>query len=419
MKILLVNKFHYIKGGSETYYFELGKLLKKQGHEVIYFSMQDEKNLKEGSNEFFVKNVDFNSHQSPLELVKTGMKMLYSFEAKSKFEQLIIAEKPDIIHFNIFQSQLTSSIVDVAYKYGIPMVYTAHDLKSICPNYQMLNKKKLCEKCLDRHYYHCAKNKCMKNSYAKSLLAMFEAYIYKYNKCYNKIDVIITPSLFYKKKIAEANITKSKIIHIPNFLPINEIKENSIKKGNYFLYFGRLSHEKGIITLIKAYRMLDVEEKLYIVGTGPIQNIIEKYINKHNLSSKIFLLGFKTGEELNNIIRNSICVILPSEWYENGPYTIMEAMAMGKPVIVSNNGGLPELVNDGENGLIVNAGDIADLSQALFKMKVLDTEQYNTFCKNAKNRAISQFSSQKYVEKLIYIYQKLLKKRKNSHEVHN
>ena len=144
MKVLLVNKFHYLKGGSETYYFALGKMLEEAGHQVIYFSMQDEKNIYCQQEKYFVSNVDFNAKMKPIDIIKTSFRVLYSFEAKEKFEHLIIDEKPDIIHLNIFQSQLSGSIVDVAVKYDIPIVYTAHDLKTICPSYLMMNHGKIC-----------------------------------------------------------------------------------------------------------------------------------------------------------------------------------------------------------------------------------------------------------------------------------
>ena len=208
MKILLVNKFHNVKGGSETYYFGLGELLKKAGHEVIYFSMKDEKNVPCREEKYFVENVDFNAPMGKVGLIKASLKMLYSFEAKKKFDKLLRGEKPDIIHLNIFQSQLTGSIVDVAKKHKIPIVYTAHDLKSVCPNYQMMDKGQVCEKCINGNYMNCFKSGCMKDSKLKSLLATMEAYVYKFKKTYEKIDLVITPSAFYKKKIDEARVMK-------------------------------------------------------------------------------------------------------------------------------------------------------------------------------------------------------------------
>lgn len=367
MKILLVNKFHYVKGGSETYYFGLADLLKKQGHEVIFFSMKDEKNVPCEQEKYFVENVDFNQKMNPVRLVKTSLKMLYSLEAKKKFEQLLIDEKPDIIHLNIFQSQLTGSIVDVAYKYRIPMVYTAHDLKSICPNYQMLNHGEICEKCIHGNYTCCAKTGCMKDSKLKSILATLEAYVYKWRKTYQKLDLIITPSAFYKKKIEDSGIAKCPVVHMTNFLPEGTEYSMNEKPGEYFLYFGRISREKGILTLVRAYAEAKVKKPLYIVGTGPIEEQVRQLIEELHISDRVNMLGFKSGNELKEIVANSLCVCLPSEWYENGPYSIMEAQAAGKPVLVSNNGGLPELVENDVTGYVIKAKDVADLQNKLIR----------------------------------------------------
>ena len=327
--------------------------------------MKDEKNVPCEQEKYFVENVDFNQKMNPVKLVKASLKMLYSLEAKKKFEQLLIDEKPDIIHLNIFQSQLTGSIVDVAYKYHIPMVYTAHDLKSVCPNYQMLNHGDICEKCINGNYTYCAKTGCMKDSKLKSILATLEAYVYKRRRTYQKLDLIITPSAFYKRKIEEAGIAKCPVIHMTNFLPEGTEYSVSEKPGEYFLYFGRISREKGILTLVRAYAEAKVKKPLYIVGTGPIEGQVCQLIEELHMSDKIKMLGFKSGNELKEIVANSLCVCLPSEWYENGPYSIMEAQAVGKPVIVSDNGGLPELVKNGVTGYIVKSKNIEDLTEKL------------------------------------------------------
>ena len=196
MKILMVNKFYYIKGGSETYYFSLKNLLEKNGHEVIDFSMEDEKNFESKYSKFFVNNVDYNKEQSIFSKMKEAKKIIYSTEAKKKLELLIKETKPDIAHLHIFQHQLSLSILDVLKKYNIPIVYTAHDLKMICPNYKMLTHGEICERCKDGKYYNCLKYKCLKDSMAKSGVAMMEAYINKCRKAYDKIDYIISPSKF-------------------------------------------------------------------------------------------------------------------------------------------------------------------------------------------------------------------------------
>lgn len=407
MKILLVNKFHNVKGGSETYYFGLGEMLKKAGHEVIYFSMKDEKNVPCEQEKYFVENVDFNAPMGKRKLIKASLKMLYSFEAKKKFDKLLTDEKPDIIHLNIFQSQLTGSIVDVAKKHKIPIVYTAHDLKSVCPNYQMINHGEICEKCIGGNYINCFKTGCMKNSKLKSLLATVEAYVYKFKKTYEKIDLIITPSAFYKKKIDEAGVAKCPVIHMANFLP--EGTEYVLSNpGDYILYFGRLSHEKGTMTLLKAYEKANVEKPLYYVGTGPIKEQLEDYVAKHNLGDKVKLLGFKSGDELKNIVKNSLCVVLPSEWYENGPYSIMEAMAVGKPVIVTNMGGLPEMVEDGFNGYVVEPFDEITLSCDIGKICCLNTSEVLLMGQNSLIKSKLNFAYETYYDKLINEYNTLI-----------
>lgn len=403
MKILLVNKFHYVKGGSETYYFGLGELLKQYGCKVVYFSMQDEKNRSCDYEKYFVNNVDFNMRTNIFQIAQMSLKMLYSFEARRKFEKLIRAEKPDIIHLNIFQSQLTGSIVDVAKKYNIPVVYTMHDLKSICPNYQMLNHGSVCEKCLGGKYSTCFKEGCMKESKLKSLLAALEAYVYKWNKTYKKIDLFITPSRFFSEKLRQANITNKPIIHMPNFLPKDTEYISNNKCGEYFLYFGRLSKEKGISTLIRAYQEAKIETPLYIVGTGPLEQEIQEMIEKYQVKNCVKMLGFKSGSELKEIIENAKCICLLSEWYENGPYSIMEAQAASRPVIVSGYGGLPELVEDGVTGYIIPAGNIEKVADILRQCDKKDDWNYELILEQARKK----YSYDKYIERLMVEYEKL------------
>ena len=408
MKILLVNKFHYIKGGSETYYFGLAELLKSSGHEVIFFSMKDVRNFPCRQEKYFVDHVDFNAPMSKRKMLQAAWKMLYSREAKNKFKQLLLDEKPDIIHLNIFQSQLTGSIVDVAKKFRIPLVYTAHDLKSICPAYTMFNHGEVCERCLGGRYLNCVKQSCMKESRAKSLLATMEAYSYKWRGTYRKIDHVITPSHFYKYKLEESNVFDCKITYIPNFLTDVDLVSRA-EAGEYFLYFGRLSKEKGVLTAVQAYAGLHTDRMFYIVGTGPIEDDVKSLVSELGLEEKVKLLGFKQGDELKYIVANARCVILPSEWYENGPYSVMEALAAGTPAIVSSNGGLPELVREGETGFISEPQNADHLA---LKMKIVDElteEELLRMSQKCIDMAKEKFDKKTYYHELMRIYCSLLK----------
>lgn len=403
MKILMINKFFYIKGGSETYYFSLKELLEKNGHTVIDFSMKDEKNFDSKYSKFFVNNVDYNRKQSILNKMREASKIIYSFEAKRKLEKLIKETKPDIAHLHIFQHQLSLSILDVLKKYNIPIVYTAHDLKMICPNYKMMTYGKTCEDCKGEKYSNCLKNKCVKNSTIKSAVAMIEAYVNKYRKAYDKIDYIITPSKFYRDKFIEFGINQEKIGHIPNFLNDKKIEYDTLPEQNYFLYFGRLSEEKGIMTLTKAMKKIDATLK--IVGTGPIKDKIEEFIEENNYKN-IELLGFKSGKELNTIIANAKAVILPSEWYENGPYSAIESLKLGKILIGSNLGGIPELI-DG-NGYVFKNGDSNDLYEKINCIIKLDKVSRKQMQNKSLEIFEKEYVSEIHYNKLIKIYRKLV-----------
>ena len=402
MKILMVNKFFYIKGGSETYYFSLKQLLEKNGHEVIDFSMKDEKNFESKYSKFFVDNVDYNKKNSIFTQIKEAEKIIYSFEAKKKIEELIKETRPDIAHLHIFQHQLSLSILDVLKKYKIPVVYTAHDLKMICPNYKMLTHGQVCEKCKGQKYTNCVKNKCLKDSTAKSAVAMLEAYINKWRRAYNKIDYIITPSNFYKEKFIEFGIDKNKIEHIPNFLNNDKVDYDKLLEQDYFLYFGRLSEEKGIMTLIKA--MEGIKSTLKVVGTGPLKEEMEKYV-KENKISNVEILGFKSGKELNTIVGNAKAVVLPSEWYENGPYSAIEALKFERILIGSDLGGIPELING--NGYIFEHGNVEQLHDRLECVEKLTEQEIDNMQQKSIEIFQKEYTDDIHYRKIQEIYSKI------------
>lgn len=396
MKVLLVNKFHYLKGGSERYYFSLAAALKAQGHEVIFFSIKDKKNIECDQEKYFV------SHSSIRGGLKDKINLLkhisYSKEAYKNMTQLLKDENPDLVILNLIHRQITCSVIDAIKDFNpkLPIYWTMHDLICACPAYTMLDGKgNICEKCLDGNFNHCIYNKCTHNSYLMSWLSAHEAKQIKKHDWYNKVDLYICPSEFYKKKLEEAHFTKSPIICMRNPLPIDTKFECNDHDDGYILYFGRLSKEKGVKTLILA--MKDIDYKLYILGTGPLEKELKKYVSDNKMTNVEFK-GFQQGEALTNYIRNSRCVVLPSEWYENGPYSAMEAMALGKPLIVSNKGGLPELVEDGRNGFIYkNSIELVSKIEEIIYMKRVE---YTNFSVNSRNKAMLLFNYKKYLKSL-------------------
>lgn len=404
MKVLLVNKFHYLRGGAETYYFALAEGLKAAGNEVIFFSMKDDKNVPCGQSDYFVEGVEYNQKHSFIETIKISIKLIYSFEAKKKFEKLILDEKPDIIHLSNVHRQITFSIIDVANKYNIPVVYTMHDLICACPNCVMLSPTGICEECLSGNYVNCIKKGCIKHSKMKSLLASIEAYFYKWKKIYNKVDLYITPSEFYREKLIKSNFTTKPIIHMTNFLPLTTEFKMTENRDNYFLFFGRLSIEKGIMTLVKSFVLMPEAAILKIAGDGQQFEEIQSFVTDNNLENKIQLLGFQERKKMDVLIKKAKCVIIPSEWYENGPYTVMETCAKGVPVIASNIGGLTEMVIDGCNGYLFNEGSCDDLLKKMLLVMEMNSSDYENICNSTLKYAKQYFNGNDYINKLVEIY---------------
>lgn len=404
MKVLLVNKFHWMKGGSETYYFELGKLLEEHGHEVAYFSMENEKNIKTGNKEYFVKASDMNSKD-----VTKALSVIYSKENKKVMEKALDEFKPDIVHVNNFQRQLTASVIDAAKERNIPVVFTAHDVQAICPAILMMDpSRNICEECMGGKYINCIKKKCIKNSMLKSVLGAIEGSYYRNTKVYtDKIDFVLPPSEFYMNKLIKDGIPKDKITYIHNFIDVDAFDVKTEDDG-YALYFGRLSREKGIINLINAFAKLD-KGTLYIAGDGPEKAEVEEVIKENKLEKRVKLLGFLNKNEMKETVRKCKFVVVPSIWYENCPYSVIETLCTGKPVIGANIGGIPELVKDNENGFIYKYDDINELAD---KMKILfeDDKLVKKFSKQAKEIAKEQYSKENYYKKIIKIYNKVIKK---------
>lgn len=406
MKILMVNKFHYLKGGSEKYYFDLAKLLEENGHEVAFFSMENEKNIKTNNKEYFVEEIDLNSNNK-----LKALEVIYSKNNRKKMKEALEEFHPDIVHLNNFQRQLSASIIKPIKKRNIPIVFTAHDVQAICPAITMLDSNKnICEECMKGKYTNCIKKKCIKNSGLKSILGAIEGKYYRIKNIYKKkIDYIITPSEFYKIKLVEDGIKENKIKALHNFIDIKQYDIETQDDG-YALYFGRLSKEKGIINLINAFSKIK-NGKLYIAGEGEEKESIKELINENKLNDRVKLLGFLNSDEMKEYIRKCKFVVVPSIWYENCPYSIIETLAIGKPIIGSDIAGIPELVKDSVNGLTFKYDDIEDLSKKIEKL-FTNNSLVKEFSEKSKEMCKELYSKEFYYNEIINIYNNLLKESK-------
>lgn len=399
MRILLVNKFHYLRGGSEKYYFELGHLLKEHGNEVAYFSMKDKKNISTGDKEYFVNQIDLNNG-SKLE----ALDIIYSKANYKKMCEAIDEFKPDIIHLNNFQRQLSSSVAIAAFEKKIPTVFLTHDMQAVCPNKDMMYKGKICNECIKYGYNSCIRKKCIKNSRLKSLLGVMEAKYYKKNKIYERMNCIISPSNFMKENLEKNGMKNKNFIVLHNF--VNESNTRNIRDDNYIFYFGRLSKEKGIYNLLKAISNLK-NVNLKIAGDGPEKENIIKFINKKDINDRVEILGYLNSNEIKKYISNCSFVIVPSIWYENCPYSILETIEIGKPVVASKIGGIPELIDDNETGMLYKYDDCNELKEKIEKL-YQDKKLRESMGKKARKKFENEFSNEAYYKNITNIYMQII-----------
>ena len=365
MKILMINKFLYPNGGSETYIFKLGECLVSKGHEVQYFGMEHEGRCVGNRINSYTSDMNFHGG-SKLSKLAYPIKTIYSKEARVQIRKVLDDFRPDVCHLNNFNYQLTPSIILEIVKWrkdsGHPckIIYTAHDYQLICPNHMLNNPSthKNCEKCVGGHFFNCIKGRCIHRSVLKSAIGMLEAIYWNRKGTYQYIDKIICCSDFMKNKMDTNPVFEGKTVTLHNFIDKVEIK--SVHKKNYILYFGRFSWEKGVRTLIDAAKKLP-DIKFVCAGTGEYANLMEDVPNIENV-------GFQSGKALDTLIREAKFSVCPSECYENCPFSVMESQERGTVVIGARIGGIPELILDEKNGLLFESGNADNLAEIIMKL---------------------------------------------------
>ncbi len=417
MKILMVNKFLYPNGGSETYIFKVGGQLQKMGHEVQYFGMEHEGRIVGNHAECYTSNMDF--HTGKLRKLLYPFRIIYSGEAKKKLTVVLKDFQPDVVHLNNINFQLTPSVIyavrDYEKKSGkrIKIVYTAHDYQWVCPNHMMRIPAtgEICFACRDGRFMQCTKNRCIHNSKVKSLLGAMEAKLYDKCKTYGMVDAIICPSEFMKKQLDTNPILAAKTIMLHNF--IDAVKEDEVishqnneaetamqrseseSKKDYVVYFGRFSEEKGTRTLLESCRALP-QIPFIFAGTGPLEEQVNQVENVENR-------GFVTGDALRKLIAEARFSVYPSEWYENCPFSVMESQMYGTPVLASDLGGAPELVQAGRTGELFRGGDVEELTEHIRNLWN-QPELCRRYSENCN--AINFDTVEVYCGKIVEIYKK-------------
>lgn len=389
MKILLANKFYYRRGGDCIYMLNLEKLLKAHGHEVAVFAMDYPVNLDTPWKKYFPKNMS---------KLMAFTRPFGSHEVKSTFKKLLDDFKPDVVHLNNVHTQLSPVMAELAHQWGIKVVWTLHDYKLLCPRYDCLkNGNTICETCFNGDKKACLDNKCMKGSKLASFIGFKEAIVWNRERLEASTDVFICPSQFMADKMVQGGFSKSKMQTLCNFIDVEKCKFSSTdgtddvellpKKEDYYCFIGRLSHEKGAKTLIEAANQLPY--KLVIIGGGPLMDELKSVAH-----TNIEFVGFKQWDDIKQLVGKARFSVIPSEWYENNPLSVIEAQCLGTPVLGANIGGIPELTD-----YTFSSGNIADLKTKIEKMWNSEFD-YQQIASDAQHR----YDAETYYDKLINIY---------------
>ena len=402
-RLLAINNYFYRRGGAETVFFDHMAMFSQLGWDVVPFAMQHENNAPSPWSGYFVSEIEYGRRTSPLRKVAQAASIIYSREAQRNLARLIEQARPTVAHAHNVYHHLSPAIFSTLKDAGIPVVMTAHDLKLACPAYKMLRDGKVCEDCKGGRIHNVLRHRCVKDSVPLSGLVLIETMVHRALGLYrDKLDRIVVPSRFYLEKLVEWGWPREKLVYIPNFVEVDGFRE-AWDEGDYVVFAGRLAPEKGLATLIQAAARAG--QRLILAGTGPEEAALRDLVARTGADARF--VGHLSGQELHRLIGQSRALVLPSEWYENAPISILEAYALGRPVIGAAIGGIPEMIRHGETGLLSASGDVDDLAQRLTDLAALSDADRARMGRAGRDWIASEFSAAAYRDRTLDLYGRL------------
>jgi glycosyltransferase involved in cell wall biosynthesis len=398
-QLLSINNYYYLRGGSEAVYFEHNRLFEDAGWEVVPFSMQNALNQPSEWSEHFINQTD-GAARSPMAKLSRAVGAIYSTEAARRIRGLIALTRPNVAHAHNIYHHLSPSVLVELHRQAIPVVLTLHDLKLVCPAYKMHTQGAVCERCRSGALRNVVKNRCIKNSTAMSALVWLESTVHKALDLYmSTVTRFVVPSRFFLQKFAEWGVDTGRFVHIPNSVDVEAMTAEGTP-GDAFVYLGRLVPEKGVATLIRAAALARV--RLRIIGTGSEEQALRQLAAE--LGGDVEFTGYLTGSALRAAISSARAVVIPSEWYENAPISVMEASALGRPVIGANIGGIPELIRPGETGFIFTSGSVDSLVDVLTSVQRLPVSATQRMGSAGREWMRAEFSPTAYRDRMLALY---------------
>ncbi|MGO4620490.1 glycosyltransferase family 4 protein [Ensifer sp. 2YAB10] len=402
-RLLAINNYFYRRGGAEAVFFDHMKMFGDIGWDVVPFAMEHEDNEPSPWSDYFVSEIEYGRRTSLLRKVVQAASVIYSREAQRNIDRLIQSVRPSIAHAHNVYHHLSPAIFSTLKQAGIPVVMTAHDLKLACPSYKMLRVGAVCEDCRGGHVYNVLRHRCIKGELTLSAVVFAETLVHRALGLYrNQVDRIVVPSKFYVEKLVEWGWPRERMVHIPNFVDVDDYSDQWTE-GDYFVFAGRLAPEKGLGTLIRA--AASSRQRLVIAGTGPEEAMLRQLAEQ--TGADVTFAGYLSGQALHRMIGEARALVLPSEWYENAPISVLESYALGRPVIGASIGGIPEMIREGETGMTARSGDADDLARVLTRMATLPSSERAAMGASGRHWIANEFSAGAYRDRTLDLYASL------------
>ena len=401
-QLLSINNYYYRRGGSEAVFLEHNRLFADAGWEVVPFAMRDPKNLPSAWSDYFADPVDLGGGQPLAKRLGAAGKMIYSAEAARRIEALIERVRPTIAHAHNIYHHLSPSILRSLRRANVPVVMTLHDFKLGCPAYKMFTHGTVCERCSGGALRHVLLQRCIRDSALMSALIWLESTVHRQLRLYaDNVTRFVSPSHFLLEKLKSWGLDTSRYVYIPNFVTVPEAIPSGTTRA--FVYLGRLVPEKGIGTLIRAATLARV--RLLVVGTGADEAALRSLAAESG--GKIEFAGHLSGDRLREATASARAVVIPSEWYENAPLSVMEAYAYGRPVIGARIGGIPELVRAGETGWLFESGNVTELADLLARVDGLSDVDLDSMGRAGREWMRRDFTPEAYRDRLLSLYRNI------------
>ncbi len=378
MKILLLHNYYQQPGGEDVVVQQEKAMLEARGHTVDLMT------------------ADNSCITGIKSQAAVALGSIYSRRSRALLEKKIITAKPDIVHVHNFFPQLSPSVYYACAKAKVPVVQTLHNFRLICPNALLFREGKPCEDCVGRTIaWPGIRNACYRDSHVGTAVLATMLTTHRFLGTWQVVDAYIALSEFARRKLIAGGVPSSHLFVKPNCLaPDPGMRAGS---GDYALFVGRLSPEKGIKTLLAAWAQLPAR-RLKIVGDGPLRDVVEQAD-----ISNVEFIGPQSSEAVMDLIGGAAFLVVPSECYENFPRVIVEAFAKGVPVLGSRIGSMEELIEDGRTGILFRAGDVRDLANKAEWLFTHPDEQQRMSAE-ARREFESKYTAEQNYKQLMQIY---------------